>query len=67
MAIQLDNISECVEKIANINNNQLVVGAPLGIGKPNQLLNAIWQLAKQDSAIHLEVFTALSLQVPKGK
>jgi acyl-CoA hydrolase len=67
MAIQVDTISECVKNIVKINTNQLVVGAPLGIGKPNQLLNAIWQLAKQDSSIHLEVFTALSLQVPKGK
>jgi acyl-CoA hydrolase len=67
MTIQLDNVSECVKDIVNINNNQLVIGAPLGIGKPNQLLNAIWALTKQDSTIHLEVFTALSLQVPEGK
>lgn len=67
MAVQLNNISECLESIVKNKGKNLVVGAPLGIGKPNHLLNALWQMAKDDASIQLEVFTALSLQVPKGK
>ncbi len=44
--------------------NKLVVGAPLGIGKSNHLLNALWLHAKADDSFELELFTALSLSLP---
>ncbi|MBC7466433.1 MAG: acetyl-CoA hydrolase [Bdellovibrio sp.] len=37
---------------------------PLGLGKPNQLLNLIYQTAKKDPSIQLKISTALSLEVP---
>lgn len=67
MTIELSNIFECIEQIIATKGRNLVLGAPLGIGKPNPLLNAIWNKAKVESDLYLEVFTALSLQVPKGK
>jgi len=67
MTILVNNLTECIENIIHTNGNHLIVGAPLGIGKPNQLLNAIWDKAKNETDIQLEVFTALSLQVPSGK
>jgi len=67
MTLAVKNLSECTEHIIAAKGKNLVVGAPLGIGKPNPLVNAIWQNAKKDSSIKLEIFTALSLQVPKGK
>lgn len=45
----------------------LVVGAPLGIGKPNEVINAIYRRAKRDPSIRLELATALSLAPPRGK
>ncbi|MEJ8567590.1 acetyl-CoA hydrolase/transferase C-terminal domain-containing protein [Elongatibacter sediminis] len=42
-----------------------VVGAPLGLGKPNHLVNALYRAAKSDPSIRLELFTALSLNPPK--
>lgn len=45
-------------------DKKLVIGAPLGLGKPNQLLNALYERAKQDSSISLTLLTALSLEVP---
>ena len=47
--------------------NNLVVGAPLGVGKPNVLLNALWQKARDDKNLELHLFTALSLALPKPK
>ncbi|MCF6318392.1 MAG: acetyl-CoA hydrolase [Proteobacteria bacterium] len=67
MTIKVQNLSECIESVIAINGRELIVGTPLGIGKPNPLLNAIWAKAKAESDLKLEIFTALSLQVPKGK
>jgi acyl-CoA hydrolase len=46
--------------------NNWIVGTPLGIGKPNQLINTLYAHAKANSGVHLEIFTALSLEVPHG-
>ncbi len=42
-----------------------VIGAPLGLGKPNHLINALYRAAKADPSIRLELYTALSLNPPK--
>ena len=63
----VENIQKCLDKICRINNGDLIVGTPLGIGKPNPLINALWQQAKNNPQLQLEIFTALSLQVPRGK
>ncbi len=54
------NLSACLDAIIDHCGQDLVVGAPLGIGKPNHLLNAMWQRAKGDPSLRLEIFTALS-------
>lgn len=43
------------------------MAAPLAIGKPNQLLNAFYRRAKADPELRFTLFTALTLQRPKGK
>jgi acyl-CoA hydrolase len=45
----------------------LVVGLPLGLGKPNRLVNAFYQRARDDSSIRLEIVTALSLDIPQPR
>ena len=62
--IKIDDVFEAVVELVGDN---LIVGTPLGIGKPNPLLNLFWSQAKKNPAIHLEVCTALSLQIPHGK
>lgn len=47
--------------------SNLIVGTPLGIGKPNALLNAFYARAQVDSRVSLEIITALSLAPPRGK
>lgn len=55
---------ECARDIVERLNGDIVVGLPLGLGKPVQLINALYQLAKTDTSIRLEIFTALSLEAP---
>lgn len=45
---------------------RIVLGAPLGIGKPHRLLNAIYARAGNDASIHLAISTALALTPPKA-
>jgi hypothetical protein len=44
---------------------KLVVGLPLGLGKANHIVNALYQRAAADPAIDLTFFSALSLEKPK--
>jgi acyl-CoA hydrolase len=44
----------------------LSLATPLGLGKPNQLLNTLYTRAKNDKNRHLEINTALSLQLPQA-
>jgi hypothetical protein len=43
----------------------LVVGLPLGLGKANHIINALYQRAVADRAIDLTLFSALTLEKPK--
>lgn len=57
----------CVEKTIEVVGKKIVLGLPLGLGKPNQLVNAFYEKAKQDPSIQLRIITALSLEKPRPK
>ncbi|MFZ2159932.1 MAG: acetyl-CoA hydrolase/transferase C-terminal domain-containing protein [Bradyrhizobium sp.] len=59
-----DDIAE--EIIREVGGN-LVVGLPLGLGKANHIINALYARAAADRAISLTIFTALTLEKPKPK
>ncbi|WP_339899240.1 acetyl-CoA hydrolase/transferase C-terminal domain-containing protein [uncultured Gilvimarinus sp.] len=42
----------------------IVLGLPLGLGKANHLVNALYRSACNDSSITLDIFTALTLEPP---
>ena len=46
--------------------NRWQIGTPLGIGKPNPLINALYHYVVKKPDIEMSLFTALSLEVPKG-
>jgi acyl-CoA hydrolase len=56
-----------VDKVIAKVGKKLVIGAPLGAGKPNVLLNTFYNRAKADSSIELIIYSALTLQKPQGK
>src|ERR1700729_3971721 len=43
----------------------LVVGLPLGLGKANHIVNALYARAVADRSINLTLFSALTLEKPK--
>jgi hypothetical protein len=45
----------------------LVVGLPLGLGKANHIINALFRRAVADPSIHLTIFTALTLEKPSPR
>lgn len=58
--------AEIVDRVIEQVGKQIVLGAPLGVGKPNHIINAFFQKALQDSSIDLTICTALTLQRPMG-
>jgi acyl-CoA hydrolase len=57
--------SDAVDFVRQRLGNHWIMGTPLGLGKPNLLINALYRAAKADPDIQLELFTALSLNPPK--
>ncbi|MGH8025753.1 MAG: acetyl-CoA hydrolase/transferase C-terminal domain-containing protein, partial [Pseudoxanthomonas sp.] len=64
MTIHFDNIDEAVELLLKRIPGTLRVGAPLGIGKPHRLLNALYRRIEGEPSRRLEIYTALSLDPP---
>jgi acyl-CoA hydrolase len=44
----------------------LVVGAPLGLGKPHRFLNALYRRVAANAGLSLRIYTALSLDPPEA-
>lgn len=59
------SISEAIDWIIDKTGPHIRLAMPLGIGKPNPLANILYQRVKQDPALRLEIFTALSLLKPQ--
>ena len=63
----VDNVEQCVDGILERTHGKVVLGVPLGLGKPVQLINALYQRVKADAALSLRIITALSLEKPKAR
>ncbi|MDX1734429.1 MAG: acetyl-CoA hydrolase/transferase C-terminal domain-containing protein [Halioglobus sp.] len=64
MTMNFDNVDACVDFAIERVGKRIVLGAPLGLGKPTQLMNAFFQRAVADPEIELHIYTALSLELP---
>ncbi|WP_157578941.1 acetyl-CoA hydrolase/transferase C-terminal domain-containing protein [Rudaea cellulosilytica] len=63
----LTSVGACVAHIVERAGGELRVAAPLGLGKPNVLLNALYRRVAGDAALRLDIYTALSLARPQPK
>ena len=59
-------LEQVVEQTLSRTGSHVVLGLPLGLGKPNRLVNAFYQRALSDPAIRLDIVTALSLDIPQS-
>ncbi len=62
---QLDSLEATVDLILARVGRRLVLAAPLGLGKPHRLLNALYRRVAADPQTRMHVSTALSLTPPK--
>ena len=59
-----DSLDAAVDRLIGRVGGKIVLAAPLGLGKPHRLLNAITRRVAADAALSLELLTALSLTPP---
>jgi acyl-CoA hydrolase len=59
------SINACVDAILERVGKRVVLGLPVGIGKPNLLVNELVARALADPTLKLTIFTALSLRTPR--
>ena len=60
------DLGAAVDAILARTGDRVDCATPLGLGKPVPLLNALYQRVKADSRLHLSIFTALSLEIPRA-
>ena len=63
----LADVEHCVDAVLEAVGKRIRLATPLGLGKPIALLNAFYRRAQEDPSIDLHIFTALTLERPKGK
>lgn len=56
--------ARCAEAIVDRVGRELLLAVPIGIGKPNLLVNALYRLAENDRQLKLKIFTGLTLVRP---
>ncbi len=62
-----DDPVRCAEAIIDQVGRTIVLAIPLGIGKPNLLVNALYGLAEADRRLSLRILTGLTLVRPSYK
>ncbi|MDF2445779.1 MAG: hypothetical protein K0S46_1015 [Moraxellaceae bacterium] len=66
MARHFDRIDDCLDDLIARVGPVITLGIPLGIGKPNPWVNALYNRVKATPFLKLRIFTALSLEKPKA-
>lgn len=59
--------SEAIQIALKTLGKRWIIGTPLGLGKPNEWLNAFYRHAQRDRSVDLTIVTALSLDPPQPR
>jgi acyl-CoA hydrolase len=62
----LADVGDCVDAVLRRVGPRIVLALPLGIGKPNALVNEFYRRAQRDPQLDLTIITALSLLKPSA-
>lgn len=63
---RFDSAAACAADIVERLDGRIVLGLPLGIGKALRVTNALYELARNDRSLDIEIFTALTLTPPRS-
>ena len=63
----IDDPDKAARRIVEIVGKEVRLAAPVAIGKPNHILNALYRLAEADKSLSLEIFSGLTLMRPRLK
>jgi acyl-CoA hydrolase len=63
--VRYDNHDRAATSLVQRLGKEIVIGVPLGLGKPIGLLNALYRLASQDPTLKLTIITGLTLSRPR--
>jgi acyl-CoA hydrolase len=58
------DVESVVDAIVRAVGPTIVLGLPLGLGKANTIANALFRRVARDPTLRLQIFTALTLEVP---
>jgi acyl-CoA hydrolase len=61
------DVEECVSAVLSEVGPEIILGIPIGIGKPNHFVNSLFARAMADRTITLKIFTGLSFVKPTPK
>jgi len=64
---RLDDVDAAADALLARIDGPLRIGTPLGLGKPNRLLNALYAKVIADPSRQMHLYTALSLDPPRGR
>ena len=67
MPTVIDSLDLAVDAVLAHIPGRIVLGLPLGIGKPNAFVNRLYERVAADASRQLTIITALSLEKPEGK
>jgi acyl-CoA hydrolase len=62
-----DDPAQLAEAIVEKVGKTIMLALPLGLGKANHIVNALYAKAAADRTLRLTIFTALTLEVPRAK
>lgn len=65
--VRYTDVAACADRILELTGGHVIIGIPLGLGKPVQLLNALYRQVAARPETSLEIYTALTLARPTGK
>ena len=66
MPERISSAEQAVDRVLERVGGDIRLGLPLGLGKPNRFVNALYRRACEDPHIRLTIYTALSLGRPQA-
>ena len=64
MTDRINQVEQAVDRVIEATGGEIRLAMPLGLGKPNRFVNALYARVEADPSLSLDIYTALSLGKP---